>query len=86
MKWLLICFNNILFTSDCMKSLHFFVVIHYCCHVYIYINNRFLFSVNVDQAEIPAKKLKQDIERPKKKEEKATDDYHYEKFKKQFRR
>ncbi|XP_023017863.2 splicing factor C9orf78 [Leptinotarsa decemlineata] len=47
-------------------------------------HNRF----NIDQSEIPKKKIKAEpeLEKPKKKSEKATDDYHYEKFKKQFRR
>ncbi|CAG9853878.1 unnamed protein product [Phyllotreta striolata] len=44
-------------------------------------HNRF----NVGREEIPAKKSKIE-EKPKKKDEKATDDYHYEKFKKQFKR
>ncbi|XP_018574844.1 telomere length and silencing protein 1 homolog isoform X3 [Anoplophora glabripennis] len=39
-------------------------------------------------SDIPKKKAKVEVEveKPKKKDEKATDDYHYEKFKKQFRR
>lgn len=53
-----------------------------------------LVSVNIDASEIPKKKIKQEEtavthheEKPKlKKDEKATDDYHFEKFKKQFRR
>lgn len=45
-----------------------------------------MFSVNVDQSEIPSKKPRHEVDQIKKKEEKATDDYHYEKFKKQFRR
>ncbi|XP_019866502.2 telomere length and silencing protein 1 homolog isoform X1 [Aethina tumida] len=47
-------------------------------------HNRF----NIDQAEVPEKRAKLEIEKekPKKKDEKATDDYHFEKFKKQFRR
>jgi hypothetical protein len=54
-------------------------------------HNRF----NIEQNEIPRKKGKLDqdnkveevVEKPKsKKDERATDDYHYEKFKKQFRR
>ncbi|KAG5889953.1 hypothetical protein JTB14_018848 [Gonioctena quinquepunctata] len=47
-------------------------------------HNRF----NIDQSEIPRKKTKAELdsEKPKKKSEKATDDYHYEKFRKQFRR
>ncbi|EFA00334.1 splicing factor C9orf78 [Tribolium castaneum] len=50
-------------------------------------HNRF----NID-AEVAKKKAKLDdkveeaTEKPKKKDERATDDYHYEKFKKQFRR
>ncbi|KAF7281143.1 splicing factor C9orf78 isoform X1 [Rhynchophorus ferrugineus] len=47
-------------------------------------HNRF----NIEQAEIVKKKAKLEPEehKPKKKDEKATDDYHFEKFKKQFRR
>ncbi|XP_018574835.1 telomere length and silencing protein 1 homolog isoform X2 [Anoplophora glabripennis] len=47
-------------------------------------HNRF----NIDASDIPKKKAKVEVEveKPKKKDEKATDDYHYEKFKKQFRR
>ncbi|XP_060535546.1 splicing factor C9orf78 isoform X2 [Cylas formicarius] len=45
-------------------------------------HNRF----NVDHSEIAKKRAKVDAEKPKKKTEKATDDYHFEKFKKQFRR
>ncbi|XP_018325319.1 telomere length and silencing protein 1 homolog [Agrilus planipennis] len=46
-------------------------------------HNRF----NVDVPEVPIKKLKPENEDKKsKKDEKATDDYHYERFKKQFRR
>nr|CAI5854613.1 unnamed protein product [Callosobruchus analis] len=46
-------------------------------------HNRF----NIDQSEIPAKKKKIETESDKlTKNERATDDYHYEKFKKQFRR
>ncbi|KAJ3664139.1 hypothetical protein Zmor_008331 [Zophobas morio] len=51
-------------------------------------HNRF----NIDQSDVPKKKNKVDdkveelVEKPKKKDERATDDYHYEKFKKQFRR
>lgn len=52
-----------------------------------YLNKlNFCFSVNVDHSEIPSKKQRLELDRPKKKEDKATDDYHYEKFKKQFRR
>ncbi|CAH1155562.1 unnamed protein product [Phaedon cochleariae] len=42
---------------------------------------------NIDQSDIPKKKPKtENATKSKKKDEKATDDYHYEKFKKQFRR
>ncbi|XP_057668405.1 splicing factor C9orf78 [Diorhabda carinulata] len=44
-------------------------------------HNRF----NIAAGEVPQKKAKVD-EKPKKKDEKATDDYHYERFKKQFKR
>lgn len=50
-------------------------------------------AVNIDGSEIPKKKTKVEgseaeglDHKAKKKDEKATDDYHYEKFKKQFRR
>lgn len=48
-------------------------------------HNRF----NIDQSELPKKKPRLDAnegDKSKKKDEKATDDYHFEKFKKQFRR
>ncbi|CAH0546058.1 unnamed protein product [Brassicogethes aeneus] len=48
-------------------------------------HNRF----NIDPAEIANKKAKleaEKAEKAKKKEDKATDDYHFERFKKQFRR
>ncbi|XP_030766000.1 telomere length and silencing protein 1 homolog [Sitophilus oryzae] len=47
-------------------------------------HNRF----NIEQAELVKKKAKieTDASKPKKKDEKATDDYHFERFKKQFRR
>ncbi|CAG9771141.1 unnamed protein product [Ceutorhynchus assimilis] len=45
-------------------------------------HNRF----NIDPKEVAKKKVKLETEHPKKKDEKATDDYHFEKFKKQFRR
>ncbi|ENN75146.1 hypothetical protein HUJ04_008351 [Dendroctonus ponderosae] len=42
---------------------------------------------NNDRAEMARKKAKTEVEdKQKKKDEKATDDYHFEKFKKQFRR
>lgn len=42
---------------------------------------------NNDRAEMAKKKAKTEVEdKQKKKDEKATDDYHFEKFKKQFRR
>ncbi|CAH1105227.1 unnamed protein product [Psylliodes chrysocephalus] len=44
-------------------------------------HNRF----NIGREEVLAKKAKVE-DKPKKKDEKATDDYHYERFKKQFKR
>lgn len=52
------------------------------------------FTVNIEEPGIPKRKDKVEPEkkkpvvekRGKDKDEKATDDYHYEKFKKQFRR
>lgn len=42
----------------------------------------------MDQNEVSKKKAKIETvsSKPKKKDEKATDDYHFERFKKQFRR
>lgn len=41
----------------------------------------------MDQNEVTKKKAKVEaVAKPKKKDEKATDDYHFERFKKQFRR
>lgn len=48
----------------------------------------FYVVVNVDAADLPKKKFKSGDEsgdKKLKKEEKATDDYHYERFKKLFK-
>lgn len=62
-------------------------------HILCFLCTHYCFLVNIDASEIPKKKARQDEkdanvpQKPKlKKEEKATDDYHYEKFKKQYRR
>lgn len=62
------------------------------CFVFYYLLQNYI-SVNIDASEIPRKKVRVEekeanvSQKPKvKKEEKATDDYHYEKFKKQYRR
>lgn len=64
---------------------------HNRCKLHIRRHNlqhNYIFLVNIDASDIPKKKAKVEVEveKPKKKDEKATDDYHYEKFKKQFRR
>lgn len=65
----------------------------YLCSYCVFLCIIFFFLVNIDASEIPKKKARQDekdvnvLQKAKlKKEEKATDDYHYEKFKKQYRR
>lgn len=48
-----------------------------------------LFAVNIEEAEMKKRKRQQEehqAEREKGGVKKATDDYHYDKFKKQFRR
>ena len=54
----------------------------------ILLNSIFTLLVNVEQGETAKKKAKLEKEaaKPKKKDEKATDDFHFERFKKQFRR
>lgn len=80
-------YTNVFWTTNV-----FYLNVFYLFYLYLYCLLYNLISVNIDASEIPRKKAREEKEanvpqkQKGKKEEKATDDYHYEKFKKQYRR